>query len=57
VKEVKEREEERKQGTYSGAMCSIAGRLFSVNANCFVKCMYRQRIIYTRNRNYTVCDN
>jgi hypothetical protein len=38
-KEVKEGEEARKHGTYSGTKRSIAELWFLVDANCFVKCI------------------
>jgi hypothetical protein len=37
----------RKHGTYSGAKCTIVERWFPVNANCFVECIFMQRIKYS----------
>jgi hypothetical protein len=39
--------EVRKHGTYSGAKRSIVEHWFPLNADCFVKCMFMQRIKYS----------
>jgi hypothetical protein len=39
--------ETRKYEIYSGAKCSIVECWFSVNENCFVKCICIQRITYS----------